>query len=343
MRILSAHEVAELLDYASCIAAVETAFGEHGHGESDDPAVCAVHVAGGGFHVKAAALETGRHYFAAKVNANFPSNPFRYGLPTIQGVVALFDASRGEPLALLDSIEITTLRTAAASAIAARLLAMPDAATLLVCGCGNQGRAHLRAMLGVRPLRRVLAYDPNAARLADFIRDVTRETGIEITPVADMSDALPGCYIAVTCTPARTVVVSAGDVRPGQFIAAVGADSEGKQELDPRVLADCRVVADLADQAATIGELQHAIAANLMRIEDLHAELGQIIAGQRPGRTTADQIFVFDSTGHGVAGCRGGCHGLPACARGRKGPGIIAGRSLRCSIRRCSHSRCSPR
>jgi ornithine cyclodeaminase/alanine dehydrogenase-like protein (mu-crystallin family) len=218
-------------------------------------------------------------------------------LPAIQGIIGLFDSENGRPLALLDSIEITTLRTAAASAIAAGLLALPDAATLLVCGCGNQGRAHLRAMLGVRPLRRVLACDRSAARLDDFVRDMTRELEIEITPVGDMSDAFPGCDIAVTCTPARSIVVSAGDVRPGQFIAAVGADSEGKQELDPRLLAGSRVVADLASQAATMGELQHAIAANLMRIEYLHAELGQIIAGLRPGRTTADQVFVFDSTG----------------------------------------------
>jgi ornithine cyclodeaminase/alanine dehydrogenase-like protein (mu-crystallin family) len=112
-----------------------------------------------------------------------------------------------------------------------------------------------------------------------------------------MADAFPGCDIAVTCTPARAIVVSARDLRPGQFIAAVGADSEGKQELDPEVLARSRVVADIAAQAASMGELQHAIAADLMRVGDLHAELGQLVTGQRPGRTSAEQIFVFDSTG----------------------------------------------
>jgi alanine dehydrogenase len=295
---LDRQDIIALLPMAECMGAVERAFAAHALGELPAaPGVLGTHVPGGGFHVKTAAIGGATTFYAAKINANFPGNPERRGFPAIQGIIGLFDAENGRPLALLDSIEITTLRTAAASAIAARLLALPDAATLLVCGCGNQGRAHLRAMLGVRPLRRVLAYDRNAARLDDFIRDMTREAEIEITPVGDISDAFPGCDIAVTCTPARTVVVSAGDVRPGQFIAAVGADSEGKQELDPRVLADSRVVADLADQAASMGELQHAIAANLMRIEDLHAELGQIIAGQRPGRTTADEIFVFDSTG----------------------------------------------
>ena len=85
--------------------------------------------------------------------------------------------------------------------------------------------------------------------------------------------------------------------RPGQFIAAVGADSEGKQELDPQILARSRVVADLAAQAAVMGELQHAIASKLMVVGDLHAELGQIVSKQRPGRTSAEQVFVFDSTG----------------------------------------------
>ncbi len=298
MLFLDRQDIIALLPMAECIAAVERAFAEHALGQLPAaPGVLGSHVLAGGFHVKTAAIGGTTPFYAAKINANFAGNPERHGLPAIQGIIGLFDAENGRPLALLDSIEITTLRTAAASAIAARLLALPDAATLLVCGCGNQGRAHLRAMLSVRPLRRVLAFDRNAARLDDFIRDMTAEAELDIAPVGDMSAAFPACDIAVTCTTARDVVVSAGDVRPGQFIAAVGADSEGKQELDPRILADSRVVADLANQAAVMGELQHAIAANLMRIEDLHAELGQIIVGQRPGRTAADQIFVFDSTG----------------------------------------------
>lgn len=298
MLFLDRRDIIALLPMTECMAAVERAFAAHALGQLPAaPGVLGTHVADGGFHVKTATIGGTASFYAAKINANFPGNPERRGLPAIQGIIGLFDSENGRPLALLDSIEITTLRTAAASAIAARLLALPDAATLLVCGCGNQGRAHLRAMLSVRPLRRVLAFDRSAARLDDFVRDMARELEIEITPVGDISHAFPGCDIAVTCTPARTVVVSAGDLRPGQFIAAVGADSEGKQELDPKILADSRVVADLAGQAAIMGELQHAIAANLMRIEDLHAELGQIIAGQRPGRTRADQVFVFDSTG----------------------------------------------
>jgi ornithine cyclodeaminase/alanine dehydrogenase-like protein (mu-crystallin family) len=258
------------------------------------------HVEGGEFHVKTAALGAAPGYYAAKINANFPGNPERHGLPTVQGMIGLFDTATGRALALLDSIEITTLRTAAASAIAARFLARADAATLLICGCGNQGRAHLRAMLLVRRLRRVLAHDSSPGQVSTFIREMAPETGLDIEPAPDLASAFPGCDIAVTCTPARAVLVSADDIRPGQFIAAVGADSEGKQELDPAVLCRSLVVADIAGQAARMGEMQHAIASGLMVIGDLHAELGQLITGARPGRSSDDQVFVFDSTGTAV-------------------------------------------
>jgi alanine dehydrogenase len=301
MLFLDRQDVIALLPMTECIAAVERAFATHASSALPaEPGVLGSRVEGGGFHVKTAALGTAPGYFAAKINANFPDNPGRHGLPAIQGMIGLFDLATGRPLALLDSIEITTLRTAAASAIAARFLARADATTLLVCGCGNQGRAHLRALSLVRRLRRVLAHDRDPAQLSAFIREMAPETGLDIEAADDLASAFPACDIAVTCTPARGILVSAEDIRPGQFIAAVGADSEGKQELDPEVLRRSRVVADVARQAERMGELQHAIAAGLMSVGDLHAELGQLITGARPGRNSAEQIFVFDSTGTAV-------------------------------------------
>lgn len=298
MLFLDRRDVAALLPMAACIAAVERAFRAHAQGALPAaPGVLATRLPDGGFHVKTATLGPAPGYYAAKINANFPGNPDRHGLPTIQGMIGLFDAADGRPLALLDSIEITTLRTAAASAIAARHLALPDAKTLLVCGCGNQGRAHLRALLGVRRLERVLACDRDPARVVAFIGELAPETGLDIEPVESVSDAVHRCDIAVTCTPAREIVLWSGDIRPGQFIAAVGADSEGKQELDPQVLKRARVVTDLTDQAACMGELQHALAAGMMGAGEVHAELGELLAGRKPGRSSAEEIFVFDSTG----------------------------------------------
>jgi alanine dehydrogenase len=298
MLFLDRQDVIALLPIADCITAVERAFAAHAAGELPiAPGVLGAHVVGGGFHIKTAALGSSPGYFAAKINANFPGNPDRHGLPTIQGMIGLFDTANGRALALLDSIEITTLRTAAASAVAARYLARADASTLAICGCGNQGRSHLLALLQVRKLRRVLAYDLDPARAQLFAREIAPESGIEITPTEDLADAVQNCDICVTCTPASGPFIGLLHLRPGQFFAAVGADSEGKQEFEPEVLRRAIVVADIVAQAASIGELQHAIAAGLMTVADVHADLGQIVAGKRPGRTSDDQIFIFDSTG----------------------------------------------
>ncbi len=320
MLFLDRRDVIALLPMEACIAAVESAFAAHASGSLPAaPAVLGSQVENGGFHVKTAAIGVTPGYYAAKINANFPDNPERHGLPAIQGLIGLFDTATGRPLALLDSIEITILRTAAASAIAVRYLALPNAETLLICGCGIQGRAHLRALSLVRPLRRVLAYDRNPAQLRAFVAEMSVESGIAVEPVRSLIEAFPRCDIAVTCTPAREALVSANDVRPGQFLAAVGADSEGKQELDPKILRKSRVVADIAEQAARMGELQHALAAGLMEIGDLHAELGQIIAGKRPGRTSDEQIFVFDSTGTALQDVAAAAAAYERALAGRRG------------------------
>src|SRR5919112_6412661 len=147
---LTRSEVASLLGLAECIDAVEEAFRLHAEGRSLPPGVLETLTEDGGFHIKAAGLSlAGGSYFAAKVNGNFPLNHERFGLPTIQGVIVLCDAGRGRPLAVIDSMELTALRTAAATGVAARYLARPDSKVAAVCGCGVQGRVQLRALAEV--------------------------------------------------------------------------------------------------------------------------------------------------------------------------------------------------
>jgi len=291
-------EVAALLDLPDCVRAVEEAFRAHAEGRLPTaPAVLGTHLNDGGLHVKTAALGSDPCHVAAKVNANFPHNPARFGLPTIQGLILLFDGRRGTPLAVMDSIEITILRTAAASAVAARLLSRADAEVVGVCGCGRQGWSHLRALAGIRPVRRALVHDTNAGSAQRMATELGAELGIEIEAVGSAEAAFAGADIWVTCTPSRQPFVTRAMFRPGIFLAAVGADSPEKQELDPGFMEGCRVVVDLLDQAAVMGDLHHALAAGAMRREDVHAELGQVVAGQRPGRTSEAESFVFDSTG----------------------------------------------
>jgi alanine dehydrogenase len=295
--ILTRRDVAELLDMDACIDAVERAFRLHAEGRTIPPGVLGTHVDGGGFHVKAAGLATAdRSYYVTKVNANFPGN-HRFGLPTIQGVIALFDAERGCVLALLDSAEVTSVRTAAATAVAARYLARPDAAVVTVCGCGAQARDQLRALTRVRPIRTVFAFDVDATRGAAYATAMRRELGLDVRAVRDLGAAARVSDVCVTCTTSRRAVIGQGDVRAGAFVAAVGADNPDKQEIDPRLLAASTVVADLLEQCATIGDLHHALADGLMTRADVHAELADLVAGRRPGRTSDDEVTIFDSTG----------------------------------------------
>jgi alanine dehydrogenase len=295
--LLSRSSVERLLTPDECIAAVEDAFRQHALGRTPAPAILAMHAEEGSFHVKAGLLKLDRAYFAAKLNANFPQNRARYDLPTIQGVVALCDASNGSPLAIMDSMALTALRTAAATAVAAKYLARSTCETVLICGCGGQARAQIDALTRVRTPKRIRAYDQDARRAAAFAVSLTHETGIETTAVSDLANAVATSDIVVTCTTARRYFVERRMVRPGTFIAAVGADNENKQEIDPSVLAASTVVADLIDQCAAIGDLHHAIEANTMSREDVHAELGEIAAGLKPGRASEDEITIFDSTG----------------------------------------------
>jgi len=297
--ILTREDVARLLRIPECIEAVELGFLRHARGDTIPPGVLAAPVEAGGFHVKAAGLRgagEGRALYAVKVNANFPGNPACYGLPTIQGVIALFDAGDGRLLALLDSTEITCLRTAAATAVAAKYLA-PDPAVVTICGCGEQSRSQLRALACVRRLTRAMAFDLDAGRAERFATDMAAELRLGISVVLDLADAARDTDLWVTCTPARRWFLGRTHVRPGAFVAAVGADNHEKQEIEPELLARSAVVADVLEQCAAFGDLHHAIAAGLMGREDVRAELADLVSGRTAGRRSPEEVVVFDSTG----------------------------------------------
>jgi alanine dehydrogenase len=296
-RLLTRRDVASLLDLDGCIAAVEEAFRRLGEGRAPAPGILGFPAEGGGFHVKAAGLSLSRPWFAAKINGNFSRNRERFGLPSIQGVVLLCDGENGFPLALLDSIEITIRRTGAATAVAAKYLAREDARAVTICGCGNQGRIQLEALSRVRALETVHAFDLDPERAAEFAREMSSKLGISVAPARAPGPAARRSDIVVTCTPSRKPLLGAEDVAPGTFLAAVGSDSADKQELEPAILASAKVVADSLDQCAEIGELHHALACGAIERSGVYGELSELAAGRKPGRVTAEEVTLFDSTG----------------------------------------------
>ena len=253
-----------------CITAVEAIFRDYGEGRVAPPKSLGIDH----FHIKAAIGDV----FAVKINANFPDNPRLHGLPTIQGVIVVFDRERGTPLAVMDSALITTLRTAAATAVAAKHLARRDAKTLAVIGYGTQGRAHVEAIKRVRNIETVRTFDAAGGGCASI------------------EECVADADIVVTCTPSQTPFLDVRHLRPGMFIAGVGADNPHKNELSPALLKASRVFGDILEQSATMGDLHHAISAGVMTREDVAGELADVVCG-RAGRRSEDETIVFDSTG----------------------------------------------
>jgi len=298
--VLSRRDVAQLMDFAGYVEAVDAAFRAAVEGTALAPPAAAFHLPDGSFHAKAAALMAAEPaVMAIKLNGNFPSNPTAHGLPTVQGIIYLADAANGRPLALMDSIEVTINRTGAATTLAARQLARPDSRVATICGAGVQGRIQLRAIAAALPLVRVHVWDakPEAARaMAEELRDAVK---FELRD-ADSLAVVAESDVVVTCTSARKAFLGPDLVRPGTFIAAVGADNSDKQEIDPRLYAAGLAVVDSLEQAAEIGDLHHAIEAGAVTAGHVHATLGEVLTGRKPGRLSRDAITLFDSTGMGL-------------------------------------------
>ena len=296
--VLGARDVARYLTIRDCIDAIDRTLRAHEAGKSRGPASSGFGLPNGSFHAKVAAMEDdGRVFVAVKANVNLPGNPLRHGRPTIQGALILLDGDDGRPLAIMDSITLTSLRTAAVAALAAEHLALRDARTITIVGCGEQGEAQLRAMAAVRPLDAGFAVDVDSRKAIRFASRLSAELGWRVEASSDLAAAVAASDICVTCTTSEAPLLFAEHVHRGLFVAAVGADNPAKQEIDAAALARTRVVVDSLPACAAGGDLHHAITANAMTEQDIHGELSAIVAGQVPARTTGDEVFVFDSTG----------------------------------------------
>lgn len=293
--MLNRNEVRALLRFKDVLSAMERVFRLHGNGRTLSTGLLHIDAEDGEFHVKAGGIHGTteiRGYFGVKVNGGFFQNPKRHTLPSIQGSILLVDSSTGSPLALMDSLEITGLRTAATTTLAAQLLGQKQARTLTIFGTGRQAHIHLDGMIPVLKPQRTYVVGRELEKAERLAEEVASAHGVAVVPTTDATNAVHSSEIVVTCTASRAPLFRADDVQPGTFIAAVGADSPGKQELDPKLFERCTTVADIRTQCLHAGELQHAGPNH-----QVCAELGEIVAGKKPGRTQDREIIVFDSTG----------------------------------------------
>lgn len=300
--VLREREIRRLIGPEEARREVREAFVRLARGEVTLPGVIGMDLPaqGGEVHVKGAYLH-GAPFYCIKEAAGFYTNPER-GLPVGSGMMLVFDATTGFLRALLfDNGYLTELRTGAAGALAADLLARQAVRQVGVVGCGTQARYQLEALLGVRRPERALVYGRSAEKAGAYAREMESRFGIPVVPVETAREAVSGSDLVVTTTPAREPIVRADWVEAGTHITAVGSDGPDKQELEVEVLAKAdKIVADRLDQCLRFGEIHHAVAARAIRAERIHGELGELAAGLKPGRTSEAEITVADLTGVGV-------------------------------------------
>ncbi len=239
--------------------------------------------------------------FAIKVSPGFFDNP-KLGLPSLSGMMMLLSARTGQLEALLlDNGYLTSIRTAAAGAVAARWLARSDARRVAILGAGEQARLQLQALALVRPITHATVWAQRPEQAARLALEMSSRLGIEIHTTADIERAVADADIVVTTTPSREPLLHARHLRPGMHVTAMGSDAEHKNEIAPDAIAAAtRYVCDRLAQVRVLGELHHAIAAGAVAADAVMPELGQVIAGQVEGRRSDDEVTICDLTGTGA-------------------------------------------
>lgn len=295
MLMVSEADARELVHMPDAIAVVTAAFAALDRSQATTYPVVREGLADQGavFGVKAG-YDIGAAVLGLKAGGYWPGNMAR-GLTNHQSTTLLFDPTTGQPSALVSANYLTGVRTGAAAAVATRYLARPQARVLGIVGTGTQALYQLDAMLCVRPIIEVVAWNRGPARLEAFLAQA-RERGVAVR-AAGLEETVRAADILVTTTPGQLALVQRGWVRPGTHVNAMGADTAGKQELDPTLVAEARTVVDSQVQAVTIGECQHAARLGLLGADRVLETVGGLASGRLPGRADDAAVTVFDSTG----------------------------------------------
>lgn len=289
-----------MLDLDALREAMRAAMEDVSAGRVSMPARIAAIVPSGGFLAAMPAYSPASEGLVVKLVSLFPGNA-ETSLPTHQAVIVVFDAEVGEPLALLDGTSITTLRTAAGSALSAELLSRGDAETLAILGTGVQARAHAEAMVRVRPIKRIRVAGRNRDRAAALASALESSLGIEARATETYAEACADADLICAATHSPLPVVERGFLRPGVHVTSVGYNTDGR-EVDSETVADALVVVEsvaavLAPPPAGCNDLRLPIEEGLIEAGHIHAEIGELLLGTKAGRTSRDQITLYKSVG----------------------------------------------
>lgn len=293
---LNETDVRAVLRPVELIDAMEDALSAFSAGQVDQPVRTAMEIGERSFFALMPARYPGESILGAKLVTVVPSNAAR-GLHTHLAVISLFDPETGELLAVMDGRYITEIRTAAASAVSVRHLARKDAAVLAILGTGVQARSHRDLLPRVQGFREIRVWSPTREHVERF----ATEAGGLVRPAASAAEAVRGADIVVLATSSVTPAIDAGWVRAGAHVIAIGACRPSQRELDPVLMARARLIVD--SRAAALvesGDIVQSIREGRFGPEHIAGELGEVVAGLKPGRTSEDQVTLFKSLGLAV-------------------------------------------
>lgn len=300
--LLKKEEVRRLISMKEVIAAVEEAYRAFNSGQVIQPPYVGIDLPPhrGEIDFKTG-YNQGNEVISMKASSGgFKNNPEEYGVPNGMGTVLLFDGRSGALICAMDGSLLTGLRTGACGAVSVKALARKNARRITSIGTGNQARMQIRAIREVMKIEEIHAWDHHAQTLARFKADIESEFDIPVVMASSKQAAVEQADILVTTTRGKGSLVEAAWVKPGTHIVAIGTDQRGKQEFDPEVFRGAKVVVDSTVQCVEKGETQHPIARNIMTAGDIHAEIGEILLGRKPGRESDEEITLFDSTGMAI-------------------------------------------
>ena len=302
--LLNKDEVGSLIDLDLIQAAVEDGYRHFNSGEVVQPPFMALYVPNdpnhAGMDIKAG-TDMGSGYMGLKASSGGYKNNPALGLPTGMNTVLLFDANTSALKCIMDGTWITGCRTGAAGAISTKYLARKDAKILGMIGAGNQARRQLRAVRRVRDIQEVYVWDAFPDTLQKFVEEMTAETGLPIHACQTAEEAVRPADVLYTVTIGRMgPVVKREWIKPGTHICCIGADMPDKQEMHSDVFKGAKIVNDSIDLCIKNGETHHPVEEGIIKVEDIHAEIGEIILGKKPGRENDEEITIFDTVGMAI-------------------------------------------
>lgn len=300
--VLTKEDMESLVTMEDAISAVEEGFRALNSDRAVVPFPVALNVpdGNGDIHIKPGYIR-GTQSYTVKIASGFYDNPAR-GIPASHGMLLLFDSRTGHPLCFeVDRCFLTDLRTAAAGAAAAKVLARDEVSRVAVMGTGTQARLQVIALSKVRDFEELAVWGRDPRKAEAYASEMSETLGVTVRAARTAEEAVRDSEVVVTATMSTSPIVLSDWVSPGTHITAMGSDEPGKQELDTRLLARAdKVVVDSLRQCARLGELHHALEDGSMSEEGVHAELGEILLGRKPGRESDDEVTVCDLTGTAV-------------------------------------------